>query len=66
MDTREDMPCGDEITNRTQGGHEENEGTGHDEKISEEKDVSAGQKVRIDKNNSNIGGVRYFDVRYLP
>ncbi|PNF25535.1 hypothetical protein B7P43_G05199 [Cryptotermes secundus] len=44
MDTREDMPCVNEITNRTQGGHEENEGTSHDEKISEEKDVSAGQK----------------------
>jgi hypothetical protein len=45
MDTREEMPCGDEITNRTQGGHEEKEGTGNDEKISEEKDMSAAQKV---------------------
>jgi hypothetical protein len=45
MDTREETPCGDEITNRTQGGREENEGTGNDEKISEEKDMSAGQKV---------------------
>jgi hypothetical protein len=38
-------PCGAEITNRTRGGSEEKKGSGNDEKISKEKDVSAEQKV---------------------
>jgi hypothetical protein len=45
MDTKEETPCGAEVTNRIRGGCEDREGTGNDEKISEEKDMSAGQKV---------------------
>lgn len=44
-DMNEEMPCEAEITNRTQDGSEEKEGTDNSEKISEEKDMSLGQKV---------------------
>jgi hypothetical protein len=44
-DMNEEMPCGAEITNRTQVESEEKEGTGNDEKMSDEKNMSVGQKV---------------------
>jgi hypothetical protein len=37
--------CGSDVTSGIPGGSEEVKGTGNDENISEDKDMSAGQKV---------------------